>query len=138
MNDLEVREMIQKHEGFRSYVYKDTLGFLTGGYGHAFLEGSLISQQVANALFEEDFTQAKQDCVIFCERYNLFLDPARRGVIVNMLFNMGISKLSNFKKFIAALQAKDHKTASAEMRNSLWAKQTKNRAVELAKIMEEG
>ena len=30
----ELKERIKEHEGFRSYVYKDSLGFATIGYGH--------------------------------------------------------------------------------------------------------
>ena len=55
MTNIDLKNMIKKHEGFRPFIYKDTQGFLTGGYGHAFLENSPLSQQVSDMLFEEDF-----------------------------------------------------------------------------------
>ncbi len=34
-----LREQIKEHEGYRLDVYKDTLGFDTGGYGHKIIPG---------------------------------------------------------------------------------------------------
>jgi len=138
MTNIDLKNMIKKHEGFRDHVYKDTQGFLTGGYGHAFLENSPLSQQVSDMLFEEDFKRAENDCNTLCAKYNLLLNSTRRAIITNMLFNMGISKFLKFKKFIAALQNNDYKTASIEMLDSLWAGQVKGRAKELSGIMSDG
>ena len=138
MTNIDLKNMIKKHEGFRPFIYKDTQGFLTGGYGHAFLEGNFISRQIVDILFEQDFSRAEQNYNIFCARYKLFLNPARRAALIDMLFNLGLSKLSKFKKFIAALQNNDYKTASSEMLDSLWAGQVKGRAKELSRIMSKG
>ena len=136
--EIDLKNMIKKHEGFRPFLYKDTLGYLIGGYGHAFLENSPLSQQVSDMLFEEDFKRAENDCNTLCAKYNLLLNSARRAIITDMLFNMGISKFLKFKKFIAALQNNDYKTASIEMLDSLWAGQVKGRAKELSEIMSDG
>ena len=53
-------------------------------------------------------------------------------VIVNMCFNMGSPRLSQFKKFIKAIHDEDWATASVEMLNSKWAKQVGDRANRLS------
>lgn len=138
MNIAETKKLIKKHEGFRSVVYKDSLGFLTGGYGHSFLEGSPLSYSVTHMLFEEDYAQAVSDFDILCKKYNLSLDSTRQSVLINMLFNMGLTKVLKFKKMIAAIQTGDYKKAADEMLDSVWAKQVGKRAVELSQLMSEG
>ena len=48
-----------------------------------------------------------------------------------MCFNLGITRLLKFKKFLGALESKDYKTASEEMMDSRWATQVGPRAVRL-------
>ena len=134
MTDDEIKEMIQKHEGYRPYVYYDSLGFPTAGYGHAFLPGSPISHSVAKALFEDDFCRTKKDY----DKLKLDLDPVRRGVVLDMLYNLGLPRFRGFQKMIIALNQGDYDKAADEMMDSLWAKQVKSRANRLAKIMREG
>ena len=42
-------EQIKKHEGFRNYVYLDSLGYPTCGYGHHLYVGSPITETIAQA-----------------------------------------------------------------------------------------
>ena len=134
MTDDEIKEMIQRHEGYRPYVYYDSLGFPTAGYGHAFLPNSPISHSVAVALFEDDFCRAKKDY----DKLKLDLDPVRRGVVLDMLFNLGLPRFRGFSKTIVALSQGNYEVAADEMLQSLWATQVKSRANRLAKMMREG
>ena len=43
---MTLEERIKKHEGYMVEPYTDTLGFLTGGYGHKILEGEEVPQIV--------------------------------------------------------------------------------------------
>ena len=45
-----------------------------------------------------------------------------------MGFNLGLTRLLKFKKFLAALEKKDYETAAIEMMDSRWAVQVKGRA----------
>ena len=49
-----------------------------------------------------------------------------------MCYQMGVSGFSQFKKTIYLLETEQYEDASVEMLNSLWAKQTPNRAKELS------
>ena len=56
---------------------------------------------------------------------------AAQQVLVNMMFNMGRTRLGKFKNFRAALEDHDWKRAGVEGRDSLWYKQVTNRAERL-------
>ena len=130
----EMATMIRRHEGYSTKVYLDTVGVPTGGYGHAFLPGSPIPPHIADQFLWLDIKQAMEDY----DTLDLHLDETRRGVIINMLFNLGKNKFLGFKKLISALKCGDYDKAHDEMLDSKWAAQVKTRAVELANIMQTG
>jgi lysozyme len=55
-----------------------------------------------------------------------------------MAYNLGIGRLSKFKKMIAALDSRDYELAAKEMLDSTYAKQVKGRAKRNAHMMETG
>ena len=63
------------------------------------------------------------------------LSPIAFGCVVNMAFQLGLPRLLKFKNFQYHLNKCDYESASLEMLDSLWAKQTPNRAKELAETM---
>ena len=138
MNDKEVMEQIKKHEGYRETVYYDSVGVPTVGYGHALLEGSRVPAVVADILFEQDFNDAVKDYTILANRWVLDLNPVRRGVMLDMLFNLGVSRLVKFQKFLTALQVKNYDKAADEMLDSKWATQVGKRAEKLSEMMRRG
>ena len=66
------------------------------------------------------------------------VDEVRRAVLVDMAFNLGISRLLGFKKFLAALAIHDYETAAKEMLDSKWRRDVRGRACTLARMMETG
>jgi hypothetical protein len=54
-----------------------------------------------------------------------------------MMFNMGRTRLSKFKKMHAAIIKEDWKTAAVEGRDSRWHKQVTNRAERLMERLEQ-
>ena len=63
------------------------------------------------------------------------VDDTAKGVIVNMCYQLGLSGFSKFKKTIYLLETEQYEDASVEMLDSLWAKQTPNRAKELSETL---
>jgi lysozyme len=55
-----------------------------------------------------------------------------------MAYQLGLTGLMKFKRFITAYDNRNYEEAAKEMLDSLWAKQTPNRASELAEQMETG
>lgn len=134
MTDEQIKEMIQLNEGYVPKVYLDTVSVPTAGYGHAFHIGSKIPHKVAELLFEQDYDDVKQGYEIL----NLELDPVRKAVIYDMLFNLGLLGLTRFIKMLKALRKGDYKKASEEMLDSKWRRQVGPRAIMLSKMMETG
>jgi len=128
-------QQLKRHEGLRLKPYKCTMGFDTIGYGRN-LETNGISEDEAETLLANDVFKVMEQ---LADR-GLLQDHTkpRQDVLINMAFQLGVSGLLKFKNMIAALDDKDYKRASVEMLDSRWAKQTPNRANELAKQMREG
>ena len=55
-----------------------------------------------------------------------------QAVVANMCYQLGIAGFSKFKKTIKHISEKKWDDASIEMLDSLWARQTPNRAIELS------
>lgn len=127
---------IRKNEGLSYLPYRCSAGALTIGYGHN-LDARGISIEAAELLLKQDLEIAEK------EVKNAFiwwpkLDDARLGVLIEMCYNLGISRLVGFKKMLAALEEGDYKKAAKEMLDSKWAFDVKGRARELAEIMQTG
>ena len=144
--DIEqLREQLMVDEGVVYEIYNDHLGYATFGIGHLVIEGdpelgasigTPVSEERVIECFEKDVETVINDCVILHEAWDGYPEEAKQ-VIANMMFNMGRTRLSKFKKHNSALQSGDWKTAAAEGRDSRWYKQVTNRAERLMSRLEE-
>ena len=124
-------ERIGVNEGFRSKPYQCSEGVWTIGHGITWLteEESLhiltgrISQLHLKLLDDLDWYKD--------------MPPEIQGILIEMVYQIGYSGVMKFKKMIANMIDKDWKGAATEMLDSLWAKQTSNRANRLADIVRE-
>ena len=136
-DDLKAR--IKEHEGFRDQIYKDSLGFATIGYGHLvldtdpFIEGQSYPKEHLEKVFDGDFNIAKDNANKLIG--DISLNNQAKCVIIEMVFQLGIGGVSKFKNMWKALGEGDYQTASEEMLDSRWAKQTPKRAEGLSAIM---
>ena len=131
---MNSKDIIQRHEGFRTKPYKDTEGILTVGWGTNIDQG--ISQNVADCMFDEAMKSVYEDCNKF--DWYKGLNEARQAVIENMMYNLGLKRFSGFKKTIALIDKGDFEEASREMLRSKWSTQVGIRAIELANMMQSG
>jgi len=134
----DTADMIKRHEGIRHEIYLDTEGVPTGGWGHAFHVGSELPFDVCLRLFNHDFNNAISDVEFIKNKFGLDIDGTREGVLIDMAFNLGRSKLMEFKKMLAALCIGDYNEAAAQILDSKAAKQCQNRYKELASLMKKG
>jgi len=146
-------DMIKRHEGTvkndagMHVVYDDQtgkpikegdqlVGIPTIGWGQ-----NLIDLGLPDAICEELLSM-----VITVTHYELkgrfpiysHLDRIRQEVLIDMAFNLGIGRISKFRKMWAALEAHDYIQASCEMADSVWHEQVGPRAVELEEMMVTG
>ena len=123
---------IKKHEGYSKKVYSDTLGYPTIGIG--FLVSSLeLDEDVCDIILErrlkknEEVLQRKMT-------YYSKLPIEVQNIIQNMYYQLG-NRLFNFVKTLHYIESGKWRAARVEMLDSLWAKQTPNRAKELSERM---
>ena len=131
MNDL--LESIKKHEGFVEHVYQDSLGIDTIGYGFA-IKDLILDEDIAEDILMRKLEKLKRNAN---SRFQWLEDMPQevQAVVLNMCYQLGVTGVSKFRKAISALQEGDWREAADEMLDSLWARQTPNRAKELSDIV---
>ena len=135
----ELKEQIKEHEGFVPRTYKDSLGKRTIGFGHLCVEPEQwdddkeYTREELERVFDKDFDEALKNAEsLIGERSINFI---AKQVIIEMVFQLGIGGVGKFKKMWSALDNEDYGEASFQMMDSLWAKQTPNRAEKLSQKM---
>jgi len=144
---------IVKHEGFKSKPYIDPLVEkyperykiskedmeiikkyfnklkVTFGYGFTF-----ITKEEAEAVLKIRLENISKE---LSKKIEWYKEQPReiREVLIEMAYQIGIDGLLGFKKTLTYLKEHKYKKASIEMLDSLWAKQTPNRAKELSDII---
>lgn len=103
------------------YAYQDTKGFWTIGCGRLIdkRQGGKISLDEIQYLLNNDIRNCTQELSSF--RWFTNQDEVRKGVLIELVFNMGLTHLLGFGKMIAALTIQDYITASHELLSSKWA-----------------
>ena len=146
-----VIEQLKRHEGFRKHVYKCTAGHDTVGFGYNLDANPLaltpyeikeirqtgINANVAEYLLLRHVEQI-QTMLIKSFAWFETLNEARRAVLINMVFNMGLVGLFSFKNTLRMIKTGDFDGAAKGMLESKWAAQVKGRAIELAEQMRSG
>ncbi len=131
-----LQEMLIRHEGLRLKPYRDTVGKLTIGVGRN-LDDMGITREEALMLLDHDIVWVRRE-VARAFPWFADLNPVRKNVVLNMVFNIGLPRFRQFKKTIAAIRAKNWERAAREMLDSRWARQVGRRARELAAMMKSG
>ena len=139
MNREKLIEELIFDEGMIDEVYKDHLGYNTFGVGHLILDTDKeCGQPVGTKVSKERIIEClNRDIDAICADLDRAipwwreLDDDRQRVMANMGFNLGLTRLLQFKKFLAAMEQKDYETAAIEMMDSRWAVQVKGRSTRL-------
>ena len=134
-------ESVKKHEGFRDHVYLDSLSKRTVGYGHHCVEDHWEDNKAYDKKYLEDILEKDLQSAInqTHEKCNsLKISDDAKSLICEMIFQLGGHGVSKFRNMWKALQKDppDYKEASVQMLDSRWAKQTPNRAKEMAEAMQ--
>ena len=132
----QMARLIRRREGLSFQAYRCPSGKLTIGYGHN-LDARGISLEAAELLLRQDIE------IAFKQVKNTFpwwakLTDARLFVLVDMVYNMGLSAVCGFKKMLAAIDGGDYETAANELLNSRYARQVGIRAHENAAMIKSG
>lgn len=147
---MNMKEQLKIYEGTKQYqtklgyykngkfwTYKDSLGFSTIGYGHLVLKGEDFTQGLtdveADKLLDFDIAIALSD--VLSLGLNLPKQSKWNDFMVLMVFQLGLTKTRQFKKFLAALKAGNYATAIIEVKDSNWYRQTPNRVDQMIRAV---
>tara|TARA_B100000424_G_C22785384_1_gene422059 strand:+ start:366 stop:764 length:399 start_codon:yes stop_codon:yes gene_type:complete len=130
---MSLIESIKESEGFRSKPYRCTENVLTIGYGFAIKDLELdedICHQILVKKLDDLIDNANDKFPFLLE-----IPDEKADIVYEMIYQMGLNGVSKFKLMLKALEKQDFEKASAEMLDSLWAKQTPNRALKMSNKM---
>lgn len=136
----ELIRQLRADEGERACVYFDHLGYATIGVGRLVdsrKPGSGLRPDEIAYLLNNDIDD-RIEALTRALPWFQNLDDARRGVLLNMAFQLGTQGLLGFTNTLKLVEQGKYENAAHAMLQSLWAKQTPGRANRLAEQMRSG
>ena len=136
MNLQKLREELERDEGRVDKIYLDHLGLHTFGIGHLVTSrdpengwsvGTDVDEYRVQEAFEDDVQSVISDCEKLYVQWEHLPEEAKQ-VVANMMFNMGLTRLSKFKGMKRGVDSRDWNAAADEMVDSNWYRQVTNRA----------
>jgi len=146
-------DMFVLNEGNKSKVYKDTNGIAHIGIGfnledsanqkflkkeginiNELLGGRKLTERENKTLYNRSLTQAFKDAQSYDPNFAK-RPEAVKMTLVDMAFNLGLTKLNKFEKMKAGLMNNDYNVAADEMIDSKWYKQVKDRGPRMVNVM---
>lgn len=142
--DNRVTKMVALHEGYRQFVYDDAtgkpirpgtmvVGYPTVGIGLN-LVGRGVLKDEAEWLLNKELETIDGELDKDYAWYK-GLSDVRKGVLVDMRYNLGREGLAAFRQTLGHIQMGRFSSAADAMMQSKWAGQVKGRAVRLAEMM---
>ena len=141
MNLERLLESVKKHEGYRNKVYLDTLGKRTVGVGHLCVENfweddKEYEESFLMEILQKDLQEAIRGAKELMDEHSCAdIDERAEEIIIEMVFQLGRTGVKKFRNMWKALSEHNYIGASFEMLDSKWAKQTPNRAKDMADQM---
>lgn len=139
-NDPTLIAELRRDEGVRYSPYKDSLGIETVGVGHNLEDQPIdyaypLNDTQVDEVLAVDLKETFDDLDSHLPWWRNMNYPRQRA-IANMCFNLGITRLLEFKNTLAAMQHGNWPLAVAGMKASKWAAEVGARADRLEKLME--
>ena len=137
-----LKPILIQDEGVKHEIYLDHLGNPTFGIGHLVTKddpeygkpvGTPVSKERVAEVFDRDMDNTLKDARRLTDLDRHPLDA--QLVVASMVFQMGASRTSKFKRFLSNLDNSNYEEAAEEMLDSRWAQQTPSRVERLAQRM---
>jgi lysozyme len=136
---MNIIQQLKNEEGVIPHAYQDSLGFWTIGVGR------LIDQRKGGQLYPDEIeyllandVKRKTDGLNDALPWFHLLDERRQAVLIQMAFQMGLKGLLAFSTTLSHVRVGRYDEAAVAMLESVWAKQTPERAKRFSKQMETG
>lgn len=136
---IQLRADIKSDEGVVLHAYQDTLGYWTIG------SGILIDQRLSGGIKDSE-----NDFIIDTRLSKLLNDmdlklpwlvgksDGIQRALCNMAWQMGLLGLLKFEGMLTSIKNGDYPTAAKQALDSLWAKETPQRAARIAALINKG
>ena len=136
MNTDQLIADLRRDEGAINHAYQDSLGYWTIGVGHLVdaRKGGKVSDGVINLMLSDDIADVVADLNDHLPWWK-DLDEPRQRALANMVFNLGVTGLLKFHRFLTAMEDGDWATAGMEMMASKWATEVGDRAKRLQGVI---
>ena len=134
----KLTEMLKRHEGVRSTVYMCSAGYETIGVGRNIADYGLgLSDDEIEYLLDNDIKRVREELE---DTYFWFaaLNEARQDAMIDICFNLGLTRLRGFVKALEAMSREQFDIAADEFMDSRWSQQVGNRAVEVTEMIRTG
>ena len=138
-----IDRLLRREENREYTAYPDPLTKgppWTIGEGHTgseVHEGLVWTDAQIDAAKAADILHATNDCLNHFPWFGL-LDEVRRSVMISLAFQLGITRLLGFIKFLGAMRDQRWNAAAGELRDSLVYRQARNRIEREARAIETG
>jgi lysozyme len=130
--------LVQRHEDLRLRPYRCSSGYLTIGWGRNLERHPTgISAGEAYLLLANDLAATARE-VETRWPWTAALDDTRRAAVLDLAYNLGLTRLARFAPTLALLETGDWAGAAARLRQSLWYRQVKTRGVRITGMIESG
>lgn len=122
-------------EGGIHQMYKDHLGYWTIGYGKLVdpAAGGGITEKEAQFLLKNTLADMWEELETSLP-WIVEKHEEVQEALLNMCYNLGITRLLGFRKMLAAIENDDGEEAYAQALDSKWARQVGQRAQRIADI----
>lgn len=134
-----VTKQLRIDEGEVLHAYQDHLGFWTIGVGRLIdkRRGGGITKEESTYLLTNDINSRIEQVSKALPWFNK-LDDARKAVLINMSFQLGVAGMLSFGTMLAYIADGEYSKAADSMYQSLWAQQTPARCKRMAEQMRSG
>lgn len=135
----KLRADIKLDEGTVLHAYQDSLGFWTIGSGILIdaRKGGGISDYENDMLLDSRLTRILGNLDAKLPWILSKSDGVQRA-LGNMCYQLGVSGLLEFKNMVQLIKDGKYSQAADEALNSMWAKQTPNRAKRISDLIRKG
>ena len=133
---MRIEDLLIKHEAMRLKPYHCTAGALTIGVGRN-LDSMGLSEDEAYYLLQNDIRRCEKELLKVFEWF-AYLDNVRQDAMMDMCFNLGISRLRGFAKALEAMEDGNYEEAAVEFLDSNWADQVGQRAITITNMIRTG
>ena len=132
-------DTLKRHEGVKAFAYQCTADKTTIGVGRCIDEdgGIGLSDDEIEYLLLNDIERCDEELENAYDWYRDLKKP-RRDAMINLCFNLGLTRLRSFVNALEAMAHGQYDVAANEFMDSRWSQQVGNRAVEVTEMIRTG